>query len=113
MDNVYKILETINITDIIDYYGEEAILNEIPFWQVVDNYDSDELLKELGYDPDYCFEDYYDFMLEAEVEVEPDIVSEYDISTMNEKDIFNRFFELLSKNKLTYQQWDEFLNQHE
>jgi ABC-type glycerol-3-phosphate transport system substrate-binding protein len=113
MTDIKEILKEIDIYDIIDFYGEEAIFNEIPSWEIVDYYNHDDLLEEMGYDPKYCFEDYDDFIALAEIEVEPDIISEYDLSTMNEKDIFNRFFELLSKNKLTYQEWDKFLSEHE
>lgn len=91
--------------------NESDILNLMTVQDVVSYFHEDDLLEEMGYDPMYCYEDKEAFILEAQYELdrEPEIHCE----TMNEKDIYHRFIDIFSKDKLTYQEWDEFLSKYE
>ena len=85
--------------------------------QLLDNIfalDEVDILEKLGYDPIMCFKTDTDLKETVEENSEVfgiDLKPEYD--TINDQDIYDRFVELLSKNKLTYQQWDKFLTKYE
>lgn len=85
------------------------MLEDFSIWEIVAHFGERDLLIEMGYDPEHCYQSYSDFMLDAEFEVE----SDYQPSTMNEKDIYNRLLDILDKDKLSYQEWDEFLRKYE
>lgn len=92
----------------------DELLGEIELDEIIEYHEKEIILGKLGYSEDLCFKS--DIDLKEAVEFDP---GQYDIElkerfdTMNDQDIYDRFVELLSKNKLTYSDWDEFLKKYE
>ena len=81
---------------------------------ILEEYDEEKILDELGYDPSMCFKT--DFDLKNEVYENSKI---YDIELRpyfkytNDNDIYDRVLYLLENDKLDYSEWDEFLRKYE
>ena len=81
---------------------------------ILEEYDEEEILDELGYDSSICFKT--DLDLKNEVYENPEI---YDIELKpyfkyaNDNDIYDRVLYLLENDKLDYSEWDKFLRKYE
>ena len=87
---------------------------EISLYDILEEYDEEKILDELGYDPSMCFKT--DFDLKNEVYENPEI---YDIELKpyfkyaNDKDIYDRVLYLLESDRINYNEWDNFLRKYE
>ena len=87
---------------------------EVSLDDVLNEYDEDNILKELGYDPSICFKT--DFDLKNEVYGNSEF---YDIELKpyfkyaNDNDIYDRVLYLLESDRINYNEWDNFLRKYE
>ena len=87
---------------------------EISLNEILDEYDEDTILEELGYDPSMCFKT--DLDLKNEIYENSEI---YDIELKpyfkytNDNDIYDRVLYLLENDKINYNEWDKFLRKYE
>lgn len=87
---------------------------EISLYDILEEYDEEKILDELGYDPSMCFKT--DLDLKDEVYENSEI---YDIELKpyfkyaNDKDIYDRVLYLLENDKISYNEWDKFLRKYE
>lgn len=81
---------------------------------ILEEYDEEEILDELGYDSSICFKT--DLDLKTEVYENPEI---YDIELKpyfkyaNDNDIYDRVLYLLESDRINYNEWDNFLRKYE
>ena len=81
---------------------------------ILEEYDEEEILGELGYDSSICFKT--DLDLKNEVYENPEI---YDIELKpyfkyaNDNDIYDRVLYLLESDRINYNEWDNFLRKYE
>lgn len=81
---------------------------------ILEEYDEEEILDELGYDSSICFKT--DLDLKNEVCENPEI---YDIELKpyfkyaNDNDIYDRVLYLLESDRINYNEWDNFLRKYE
>ena len=81
---------------------------------ILEEYDEEEILDELGYDSSICFKT--DLDLKNEVYENPEI---YDIELKpyfkyaNDNDIYDRVLYLLESDRINYNEWDNFLRKYE
>ena len=81
---------------------------------ILEEYDEEEILDELGYDPSMCFKT--DLDLKNEVYGNSEF---YDIELKpyfkyaNDNDIYDRVLYLLESDRINYNEWDNFLRKYE
>ena len=81
---------------------------------ILEEYDEEKILDELGYDSSICFKT--DLDLKNEVYENPEI---YDIELKpyfkyaNDNDIYDRVLYLLESDRINYNEWDNFLRKYE
>jgi hypothetical protein len=105
-----KRFEDISAQEIVELYGSYDLLREIGLKESVSHFEEEEILIELGYDENLCFETKEDMIEYINYENIPvkDI-----FESMNDQEISDRVAELIEKNKITYQEWDNFLKNYE
>lgn len=90
------------------------ILDDIGIGDVIDHFGEDDLLEEMGYSLDLCFTTNYH--LSETIRENPE---RYNIDLQpyfrydNDKDIYERVLYLLENDKISYQEWDNFLKKYE
>lgn len=81
---------------------------------VLENFTTTDLLNALGFDEDLCFtsdKELGDYAIENADYI--GIPLEPGFRYQNDQEVYDRVVELLEKDKLTYSDWDDFLNKYE
>ena len=87
---------------------------EVSLDEVLEEYDEEEILDELGYDSSICFKTKIDFREEVYENSEfYDIELKPYFKYANDNDIYDRVLYLLENDKLNYSEWDKFLRKYE
>lgn len=97
MQLIEEMLNTIDIRDIIKHYGEI------------------ELMKEMGYEIEYCFEtdsDIKEYVLDNACWLGIPLAEDFNFNII-EQDLYDRFLDILIKNKANYEDIDRALKNYE
>ena len=87
---------------------------EVSLDDILEEYDEEEILDELGYDSSICFKTKIDFREEVYENSEfYDIELKPYFKYANDKDIYDRVLYLLENDKISYNEWDKFLRKYE
>ena len=89
-------------------------MDDIGIEDVIDHFGEDDLLEEMGYSSDLCFKTDLDLSEEVHENSEAygiDLQPYFKYN--NDKDIYDRVLSLLENDKITYQEWDNFLKKYE
>ena len=101
----------------INNFEERDLLQvdfEVSLDDILEEYDEEEILDELGYDSSICFKTKIDFREEVYENSEfYDIELKPYFKYANDKDIYDRVLYLLENDKISYNEWDNFLRKHE
>ena len=101
----------------INNFEERDLLQvdfEVSLDDILEEYDEEEILDELGYDSSICFKTKIDFREEVYENSEfYDIELKPYFKYANDNDIYDRFLYLLENDKVNYSEWDKFLRKYE
>ena len=101
----------------INNFEERDLLQvdfEVSLDDILEEYDEEEILDELGYDSSICFKTKIDFREEVYENSEfYDIELKPYFKYANDNDIYDRVLYLLENDKLNYSEWDKFLRKYE
>lgn len=91
-----------------------STLDSYTIKEIIKHFGKDEILSEMGYDAEFCFDsdaDILEYVYDNSEWLGVDLKPEF--MYMNDNEIYNRVVELIEDIKIPYNEWDKFLKGYE